>query len=75
MSRRRIALGPRPSREDGANAWVRGTERNDGYTARMTVDVTPDLRSRIKVFAFQRGLTVAGMLRSLLEREYGEDAP
>ena len=36
------------------------------YTARLTIDVTPDLRGRIKVTAFQRGQTVADMLRELL---------
>lgn len=72
MSKRRIDLGPRPERDPGADAWVRGNGRTDGFTARLTVDVTPALRSRIKVMAFQQGLTVAEMLRSLLEREYGE---
>ncbi|MDH5835339.1 chromosome partitioning protein ParB [Luteimonas kalidii] len=72
MSTRRIGLGPRPTRDAGAEAWVRGNGRTDGFTARLTVDVTPDLRSRIKVIAFQRGVTVAVMLRALLEREYGE---
>lgn len=72
MSTRRIGLGPRPTREASAGAWVRGNGRSDGFTARMTVDVTPALRSRIKVIAFQRGLTVAEMLRTLLEREFGE---
>lgn len=41
-----------------------------GYTARLTVDVTPDLRGRIKIAAFQRGVTVADMLRDLLAREF-----
>ncbi len=40
------------------------------YTARLTIDVTPDLRGRIKIAAFQRGVTVAGMLRELLAREF-----
>lgn len=77
MNTRRIGLGPRPTREASADAWVRGNGRSDGFTARMTVDVTPALRSRIKVIAFQRGLTVTEMLRTLLEREFGEgrDAP
>ncbi len=41
-----------------------------GYTARLTIDVTPALRGRIKVVAFQRGVTVADMLRELLAREF-----
>jgi hypothetical protein len=48
------------------------------YTARLTIDVTPDQRGRIKIIAFQRGITVADMLRDLLAREYPEvtgDAP
>lgn len=54
--------------------WVRAPEKrlpgNPGYTARLTIDVTPELRGRIKVTAFTRGLTVADMLRVLLEREF-----
>ena len=37
---------------------------------RLTIDVTPVLRGRIKLTAFERGITVAEMLRTLLEREY-----
>ena len=48
------------------------TEPAPAYTARLTVDVTPALRGRIKITAFQRGLTVADMLRALLEREFSE---
>ncbi len=41
-----------------------------GFSARLTIDVTPDLRGRIKIVAFQRGVTVADMLRDLLAREF-----
>lgn len=41
-----------------------------GFTARLTIDVTPELRGRIKIVAFRRGQTVADMLRDLLAREY-----
>ena len=44
--------------------------KGDIFTARLTIDVTPELRGRIKVVAFQRGLTVADMLRDLLAREF-----
>ncbi|HMO31014.1 hypothetical protein [Enterovirga sp.] len=40
------------------------------HTARLTIDVTPELRGRIKVAAFRRGITVADMLRDLLAREF-----
>jgi hypothetical protein len=43
------------------------------YTARLTIDVTPELRGRIKVTAFRRGVTVADMLRALLLREFPKD--
>ena len=41
-----------------------------GFTARLTIDVTPDLRGRIKIAAFKRGVTVAEALRDLLAREF-----
>jgi len=40
------------------------------YSARLTVDVTSALRGRIKVAAFTRGLTVADMLRAMLEQAF-----
>lgn len=39
-------------------------------TARLTIDVTPEMRGRIKIAAFRRGTTVADMLRDLLAREF-----
>lgn len=44
-----------------------------GFTARLTIDVTPELRGRIKIAAFRRGQTVADMLRDLLAREFPAD--
>jgi hypothetical protein len=35
--------------------------------------VTPALRGRIKIAAFQRGVTVADMLRTLLDRAFPDD--
>lgn len=43
------------------------------YTARLGVDVTPQMRARIKVSAFKRGMTVAELLRELLDREFPAD--
>lgn len=74
---RRAAIGRRPA-TDPASAWVRRDDsalssgKTSVYTARLTLDVTPGLRGRIKVIAFQRGITAADMLRALLEREYPE---
>jgi len=65
------------SRPTSPDAWVRAPEKQagaaDAYTARLTIDVTPELRGRIKVTAFRRGQTVADMLRALLEREFPDD--
>ncbi|RDD95229.1 chromosome partitioning protein ParB [Acidovorax sp. BoFeN1] len=75
---RRAPIGRRPG-ADPASTWVRQADTPDlsakasVYTARLTVDVTPALRGRIKVVAFRRGITAADMLRELLEREYPED--
>lgn len=46
------------------------TPAGDLYTARLTIDITPALRGRIKIAAFQRGEAVADMLRALLTREF-----
>ena len=71
---RKPSFSSRPSTPD---AWIRATDRQGApeniYTARLTIDVTPVLRGRIKVTAFQRGQTVAEMLRTLLEREFPDD--
>jgi len=76
----RVPIGARPPANPQAEAWVRAGDGNDlaalaraeVYTARLTLDVTPALRGRIKVAAFTRGITVADMLRALLEREFPE---
>jgi hypothetical protein len=85
----RAPIGRKPS-SDPASVWVRKADlpelpelpdvpdvpaKASVYTARLTIDVTPALRGRIKVTAFQRGVTAADMLRELLEREFGEGAP
>lgn len=73
---KRAPIGRRPA-ADPASAWVRQADAPEAvakasiYTARLTIDVTPALRGRIKVIAFKRGITAAEMLRELLEREFG----
>ena len=74
---RRPGFAQRPGDPD---AWVRApvqteaaSTRAETYSARLTVDVTPDLRGRIKVAAFRRGLTVADMLRAMLEDAFPDD--
>jgi hypothetical protein len=67
------------SRPGDRDAWVRAPEPppagrpQEDFSARLTIDVTPTLRGRIKVTAFRRGVTVADMLRALLDREFPDD--
>ncbi len=64
------------SRPADSERWIKSAESKSnasaasGFTARLTIDVTPDQRARIKIVAFQRGITVADMLRELLAREF-----
>lgn len=68
------------SRPGDAESWIKAPEAHahraddiPAFTARLTIDVTPALRGRIKVIAFRRGITVADMLRELLAREFPAD--
>jgi hypothetical protein len=66
------------SRPRYADTWIRAgglsSPKNGAkphhFTARLTIDLTPDLRGRIKVAAFRRGVTVAEMLRDLLSGKF-----
>ncbi len=40
------------------------------FAARLTIDVSPDLRARIKIAAFEPGVIVAYMLRVLLLKAF-----
>jgi hypothetical protein len=82
MTAKRVNFSARPSTEPRVEAWVQ--DRADArasspaiksvlYTARLTIDVTPQMRARIKVAAFRSGTTVAELVRALLEREFPND--
>ena len=70
-SRRGFAARPADPEQwiKAADAAPRATDAA-AVTARLTNDVTPELRGRIKIAAFGRGVTVADMLRELLAREF-----
>jgi hypothetical protein len=77
MSGKRISIGTRPLADPQAEAWLRqgatvDSNKAERYTARLTLDITPTLRTRIKLVAFSQGVTVAEMLRELLERQFPE---
>lgn len=68
----------RPSDPD---TWVRAPAASEAapakaelFTARLTIDVTPEMRGRIKVAAFRRGVTVADMLRAMLDDAFPDEA-
>ncbi|SMH43378.1 hypothetical protein [Azospirillum agricola] len=65
---------PFTARPGDAERWIKTPDppaRADApFSARLTVDVTPELRGRIKIAAFRRGQTMADMLRELLSREF-----
>ena len=67
----RRAFAARPG---AAERWVKAPEptpaSRDQFTARLTIDVTPELRHRLKLAALTSGVTVADMLRALFEREF-----
>lgn len=65
------------ARPGDPESWIKTPDRQtqrlqpaDEFSARLTIDVTADMRGRIKIAAFQRGQTVADMLRALFEREF-----
>jgi hypothetical protein len=64
------------ARPGDADRWIRSAEPSpadrapSAFTARLTIDVAPELRRRLKLAALTRGCSVADMLRALLEREF-----
>lgn len=82
MAAKRVTIGTKPANDPRAEAWVRSRSegaasttpmKGDMYTARLTIDVTPALRGRIKVAAFEQNMTLAELVRGLLEREFPDD--
>jgi len=74
MKKPPLTIGTTP---DDAQTWVKrgrratpGRKPDTSHIARITIEVTPALRSAIKLHAFARGLTVAALLRHVLEREF-----
>jgi hypothetical protein len=76
MSRDRTP--PFAQRPGDPDRWVRSHGRAkpsaaETFTARLTIDVTPVVRGRLKIVAFRRGQTVADMVRALLDREFPDE--
>lgn len=81
MNGKRVSISAKPSVSERAQSWIEQGNtpsaaaplRGAVYTARLTIDITPELRARIKVSAFARGKTVVELLRDLLEREFPDE--
>lgn len=74
MSSKRINIGAHPVADPQAKAWIRqGAVIDNGkverYSTRLTLDVTPALRTRLKLAAFAPGVTMAEMLREVLKQQ------
>ena len=69
MSQRRL-IGAKPTAAERWIAAPAAPAKAAIYTARLTIDVTPELRARLKLAAFTRDLTLAEMLRTLLENAF-----
>jgi hypothetical protein len=57
-------------KQGGNHGDTEGLAKGLTYTARLTLDVTPELRKHIKLAAVTEGKTVAEILREVLEREF-----
>lgn len=82
MTTKRVTISAKPPGDPRADAWVHSRADGAGsalptkadlYTARLTIDVTPALRGRLKVAAYQQGITLTDLVRVLLEREFPDD--
>lgn len=65
------------ARPDAGDRWVAADAAPPvapppAFTARLTLDVTPTTRRRLKLAAVAHGTTVADLLRTLIDREFPE---
>ena len=70
----RNAIAGFATRPGAADRWIKAAEPAapaplDRFTARLTIDVTPDTRQRLKRAALDRGTTLADLVRALIDRE------
>jgi hypothetical protein len=73
MRKSPLSIGDRPS--SNAERWIQrgnreGVTKASTYSARLTIDVTPALRARIKHAAIAANTTASDLLRDLLECEF-----
>ena len=80
MTTKRLALSAKAIPRE-ADRWVKQGDnhasleriaKSDLYTARLTLDITPELRKRIKLRALTTNKTAAEIVREVLEREFAK---
>lgn len=49
-----------------------GRDAASAFIARLTIDVTPAMRRRLKLAAVEQGTTVADLMRALIHRHFPE---
>src|SRR2546427_529710 len=79
-SGKRIGIGARPPANPHAEAWIRqgsadDLQKGDLYTARLTLDIAPAMRARIRLAPSTKGVRVADLWRALRERNFPEKSP
>ncbi|MBG6118425.1 hypothetical protein IWY39_002229 [Sphingobium sp. JAI105] len=63
------------TRPGAAERWIRRPAPNAPaaavpFSARLTIDVTPAMRQRLKLAAVTRGTTVADLMRALIDAHF-----
>lgn len=67
------------TRPGAAERWIRQTAPSASdaavlFSARLTIDVTPAMRQRLKLVAVTRGTTVADLMRALIDTHFPENS-
>jgi|TARA_R110000787_G_scaffold191660_4_gene303017 hypothetical protein len=67
------------TRPGAAERWIRqpspsASDAAPLFSARLTIDVTPAMRQRLKLVAVTRGTTVADLMRALIDTHFPENS-
>ncbi len=71
---KQIAMTARPKRTPEADSWVEKRVPSTGSDERvkpkrLTIDIDPKLHKELKISCVQRGIQIADLLRSLIQRD------
>lgn len=72
MAGKKVNIGTKPrAKTQSPDEWVANRGNDGGKTKRLTIDVSPDLHKSLKLESVQQGVTMADILRRILEERYG----